>query len=374
MIQQVLRRSLRFALGLGMCFSLASIAQEVDHDNDPLIEVGRFNGVQVRGVSVSEDGRLFVAAPRVRSGVPFSVAEVALDGSYKPYPDARWNRWNGRPQAQQFTSVTSVKAMGRSLFVLDSGNYRGWGVVGYARIYEFDLDTNTLKNSWGLPSEIAPKNSYLSDLAVDGVGQKIYVSDAGLGGIIVVSMRAQTAMRRLDGHFSTRSEDTSIVVGGRQLLESGRPARIHVSGLVISETEQALYFRATTSRRLYSVPLSVIGNSLVSEAEVATRIFDNGEVPAAEGMWADRLGNIYMADLENDAIVYLTPEGDLKTLIQDARVSWASSFTIEESSGELIFAASRFHEASFNAPVNGQDFLLWSVALPAEIQEGLGSP
>jgi hypothetical protein len=56
-----------------------------------LVEVAAFEH-QVTGVTVSEEGRIFVCFPRWTEDVAVSVAEVR-DGELRPYPDNDWNAW-----------------------------------------------------------------------------------------------------------------------------------------------------------------------------------------------------------------------------------------------------------------------------------------
>ena len=57
-----------------------------------LEEVARFDH-QATGVAATGEGRVFVNFPRWTEDSPISVAEVARDGTLKPYPDAAWNSW-----------------------------------------------------------------------------------------------------------------------------------------------------------------------------------------------------------------------------------------------------------------------------------------
>ena len=49
-------------------------------------------GHQVTGVTVAEDGRIFVNFPRWTEDTEVSVAEWK-DGRVRPYPDEGWNGW-----------------------------------------------------------------------------------------------------------------------------------------------------------------------------------------------------------------------------------------------------------------------------------------
>jgi hypothetical protein len=127
-----------------------------------LTKVAEFRGEQVTGVTATETGRVFANFPRWRENIGASVVEVMPDGSTKPYPNAEWNKWNGKPRKNHFTCVQSVVAHGGSLFVIDPSSPKMEGVVGTAMLYEFDLETNAQKNSWAFDAKVArrcpPKN------------------------------------------------------------------------------------------------------------------------------------------------------------------------------------------------------------------------
>src|SRR3954465_1322150 len=90
---------------------IAPLAGKTD---DRLRQVATFDH-QVTGVTVSENGRIFVNFPRWSEDVPVSVAEVQKDGSIKPYPNEEWNAWRNAKMGQlsvadHFVAVQSVVA------------------------------------------------------------------------------------------------------------------------------------------------------------------------------------------------------------------------------------------------------------------------
>ena len=80
---------------------------------------------QVTGVTVSQDGRIFVNFPRWTEDAPISVAEVTRDGRITPYPDNQWNSWrnakkNSMSAGEHFVCVQSVVADAHgNLWVVD---------------------------------------------------------------------------------------------------------------------------------------------------------------------------------------------------------------------------------------------------------------
>lgn len=333
---------------------------------DRLKTVATFKGVQVTGVTSTDTGRLFANFPRWREGVPLSVVEVSPEGSFKPYPDAEWNRWEGYPQPNRFTCVQSVVAHGGSLYVLDPSNPQFAGVVGSAKLFVFDLKTNQLKRRYEFDSGVAPERSYLNDLRIDDAAGKIYITDSGLGAIVVVDIATGNTRRVLAHHPSTKAEEITLRIDGKEFLRNGRPPRIHSDGIELDRRNGYLYYHALTGYHLYRVPTKALVAAFYDpkqEPALEAKVEDLGKTPAPDGMMLDAEGNLYLGDLEHDAVVYRTPAGEIQTLVQDPRIRWADTFTIDPNNS-LIFTASRIHQVPQNGGIEEMEFPIYSVQLP----------
>jgi 6-phosphogluconolactonase (cycloisomerase 2 family) len=64
------------------------------------------------------------------------------------------------------------------------------GVVGKVMLYEFDLNSNTLKNSSSFDRGVAPKNSSLNHLRIDDEAKRVYITDFGMGAIVVLDLES----------------------------------------------------------------------------------------------------------------------------------------------------------------------------------------
>ena len=331
---------------------------------DSITRVFSFKGAQVTGVTVSDDGRMFANFPRWREGVAFSVVEILDDGTFKQYPNPDWNTWKGSPEPNQFTCVQSVVAHNGSLFVLDPSNPMFKGVLGNATLYEFDLATDQLKNKWEFDKSIAPEQSYLNDLRVDDRNQKVYITDSGLGAIVVLDLKTGKARRLLDQHSSTKAENVYLQIGGKKWLQNGKQPQVHSDGIALNLEEGMLYYHALTGYTLYRIPVDALNNASLSREALEEKVEKLGKTPAPDGMIFDKRGNLYMADLENDAIVYRTQAGDIKQLIRSNQIRWADTFTIFQDN--LYFTTSRIHEAG--PDVNKQVFGIYKVPLTPFVQ------
>jgi len=308
-----------------------------------ITKVASFKGVQVTGVTISHNGRLFANFPRWHENLPFSVVEVMPNGEYRPYPNESWNNWNGQPEENKFTCVQSVVAHQNSLFVLDPASPMMKGVVGNAMLYEFDLTTDELINKWTFDKTIAPEKSYLNDLRIDREAGKIYITESGVGAIVVLDLKTNIPRRLLDNHFSTKSEDIWLTVEGKTWVKEGKKPQMHADGIALSNDKEYLYYHALTGYSLYRVPTKALNDETLAEQALAEQVESIGKTSAPDGMIFDRRGNLYLGDLENNAIMYRTPEGELKTFIQYLQVKWPDTFTIDEQDN-FYFTTSRIHE------------------------------
>jgi sugar lactone lactonase YvrE len=323
-----------------------------------LVPIAEFKGAQVTGVTMSKDGRLFANFPRWRDEVPFSVVEILPDGTHRPYPDQSWNDWKGRPEENKFTCVQSVFAHENSLYVLDPSAPEMKKVIGQAKLYEFDLATNRLKRKWVFDESVAPEKSYLNDLRIDDEQKKIFITDSGLGGIVVLDLKTGNARRLLDKHPSTKAEDVTLTVEKKEFKR-----KIHSDGIALSPVDGKLYYHALTGYHLYRVPADALGRTTRDETQLVKKVENLGVTPAPDGMIFDEKGNLYMADLERNAVSYRTPSGEMKILIQDERIKWPDTFTLD-TSGNLIFTDSLLQEAQAGKPVDDLTFRIYKVALP----------
>jgi sugar lactone lactonase YvrE len=309
----------------------------------PLTKVASFKGIQVTGVTITDAGRLFANFPRWHENLPFSVVEVMPDGSYQPYPDAGWNTWSGQPEENKFTCVQSVVAHGNSLFVLDPASPFMKGVVGSAALYEFDLTTNALRQKWTFDETIAPKESYLNDLRIDEETGKIYMTESGVGALVVLDLKTNTARRLLDGHPSTKSEDVWLTVEGQRWVKEGKKPSMHADGIALSPDKQYLYYHALTGYTLYRISTFALNDTALSDRALGESVENLGRTSAPDGMIFDPQGNLYLGDLESNAILYRTPDGHLNPLLQDEQLKWPDTFTMDRE-GNLYVTTSRIHQ------------------------------
>ncbi len=308
-------------------------------DQNPVIQVASFTGQQVTGVTITSTERIFVNFPRWRENVRYAVVEIHEGNQNLPYPDTRWNSWEiGQPTIDSiFLAVQSVVAFEDQLYVLDTRNPLFQGVIDAPRIFVFDLNTNKLENIYILNNESYFTDSYINDLRVDKKNQKIYFTDSGHAGIVIVDMINGQSKRVLNNHKSTLAEQPYLTINHKKWENT-----VHSDGIAFDAKSERLYYHALTGYGLYSIDVQTLNSGTEEQISEAARF--EGNTPAPDGMIFDTNGNLYLADLENHKILYRNPEGDIHSLVEGDEIKWADTFSI--FGDELFFTNSRIHEAS----------------------------
>ena len=289
--------------------------------------VASFATQQVTGVAVSRKGRVFVNFPDWSPDHTFSVAEM-VEGKPRPYPNKEWNG-PGAP-GQHFVCVQSVYVdESDTLWILDPAAPRMEEIVkGGPKLVKVDLVKNKVVRTISFNEKIAPTKSYLNDVRVDVKTQTAFITDSGLGAIVVVDLRTGNARRLLQDDPATQAEkDFHLQVNGRELLtDKGKPPQIHSDGIALDRWNGYLYFHALTAHTLYRIKTADLRNSRLIEAQLSAKVEKVIETPAPDGMIFGPNGKLYLTDVEHSAVVLFDPkEQKIEPVIADGRLSWPDS-------------------------------------------------
>jgi sugar lactone lactonase YvrE len=339
-------------------FISAVIAQEVATDK-PIgnIEVvATFPGAMPTGVTVANDGRIFVNFPRWGDAVEATVAEV-VQGKAVPFPSAEINQYRpGDNQAEKLVSVQSVVVdpASRFLWILDTGSIAfGLVSVGGPKLIAVDLKTNRMAKKIIFPADVVLKTSYVNDVRFDlhrGAQGLAFITDStssGPNGIIVVDLASGKSWRRLNDHPSTKSDPEFVAVVEGRVMEMrlpGKPAsrfQVGADGIAISPDGKTLYYSALTSRHLFSVSIDALADERRNDTEVAATVKDLGDKGGAgDGMESDAQGRVYMSDYEHNAIHRRKSDGEIETLVHDPRVLWPDTLSLA-ADGYMYFTVNQ---------------------------------
>ena len=330
--------------------------------------VATFSGPMPTGVSVSNDGRIFVNFPRWGDAVEYTVAEVK-NGKTWAYPDAETNRFaqTDNPE-QKLVSVQSVVVdpSGDRLWILDTGSIQ-FGPVkpGGGKLIGVDLKTNRIVKKIVFPQDVALPTSYLNDVRFDlrrGVEGMAFITDStgnGPNGIIVVDLASGQSWRRLNDHPSTKPDPWFVPVVEGEIMQvrlPGQPAMrfsIGSDGIAISPDGKMLYYCPLTSRHFYSVDIDALADRSKSDPDVAATVKDLGEKGGAgDGLESDAQGRVYLTDYEHNAIRRWSAQNGFELLAHDPRMLWPDTLSLA-SDGFLYFTANQVErQGAFH---NGKD-------------------
>ena len=334
-------------------FSVSAAANDA---RDSQVElVGDIKGTQITGVTVSNDGRVFVNAPNWRDGVRFSVAQITDNGEFVAYPNTETNECVAQSEVRKdcFLAVQSVVAHKDKLYVLDTRNPKFSGVVGAPRLFVVDLASNEIEATLILSEDAYHSNSYINDLRVDENTNRIYMTDSAHAGLVVYNLDDNTSYRILDNHETTKAEVESLNIQGKPFNMT-----VQSDGIALDTLNDTLYFHALSGYSLYAINTSDIKKA--SNEEVAKKVRKVATTGAPDGMIYHE-GNVYLADLEKQEVQYLTPSLDLRTLVKGDVVSWADTFSIYND--ELYYTNSKIEDAG--SDVSDMTFEVYKTVLPA---------
>ena len=345
--------------------------------------VATFDGAMPAGVTVSQQGRIFVTFPRWGDDVPFTVGEV-LENEVVPYPNAEINSNNSQPQKSLLSVQSVVVDSSNRLWMLDTGRLLFEPAsFGGPKLVGVDLSNNSVFKTILLPEDVASPITYLNDVRFDltrGEAGMAFISDSsaeGTNGIIVVDLASGKSWRRLGQHPSNLPESDFVPrVEGEPLLnrpEEGKPSYMTfgTDGIAIANDGTKLYYCVLSGRQLYSVSIDALADENLTESEVVATIENLGEKGASDGLESDSNGRIYITDYEHNAIRRRSPEamaGSEETLVFDPRALWPDTLSLAND-GYLYFIANQLHrQASFH---NGKDlrekpYSLFRVAVDAQ--------
>jgi sugar lactone lactonase YvrE len=292
--------------------------------------VAEFDDVMPTGLTVTDDGRIFVSFPRWGDEVPYTVAEV-VDGKAVPYPSAEINAWSTERTPDQLVSVQSVITdPAGHVWLLDTGSlaFQPWLENG-PKVVEVDPAADRVVRTIRLiPAAVTP-TTYLNDIRFDfsrGRGGYAYVTDSQPeGALIVIDLASGESWARLRGHASTHATDgfRAVVQG---IVREGY--EVGADGIAISADGARLYYCPLSGRRLYSVETAALVDRSLSDDEVAESIVDHGDKGASDGLESDTDGNLYATAYEHSAVLKLAADGTWSTLVHGPDLLWPDTLAL----------------------------------------------
>ncbi len=281
----------------------------------------------MNGVAVTQQGRVFVSMPQWTSEYSPSVAEITNDGKILPYPGDSWNDFDLDYPKERFVNVNSVHADNAgSLWIVDYAAPRfGPTIRGAQKIVRIDLSTNQVSRVYRFDETLLPDHAKLNDIRVDAQRGVAYISEFGVGAIIVLDIETGVAFRVLDQHYSTRAHPDVITTF------LGKPFRtdfLQVNDIELSPDGETLYFQPTGGPIMWEIPTDTLVVP-ASNAELEPNIEIAGKSMTLGGMTRDANGLLYLGSVQDNAVWTLDPANSEKQMIlRDERLLWPDAMSI----------------------------------------------
>ncbi|WP_329103508.1 major royal jelly family protein [Micromonospora sp. NBC_01699] len=331
---------------------------ELPTENDPRLEATYRSDRVWSGVTTSGDGRVFVSFPNAdRPGI--QVAELGPDGQHVPYPNAAWNavRDDHDPEGA-FVQVNGLRIGpdGR-LWIIDAGA-PGIGrpaIDGGARLIVVNLSTDTVSDVYDLSPATRPR-SYLDDLRFNG--DRIYLTDAGEPGLIVLDLGTGQLRRLLDDHPSTTDQRPLYADHRKARGAEGDEVLVHADQLEVSPDGRQLYYQPASG------PMSRIGtrwldDPSVTPGELADQVEDWLDTPTTGGTAIDANGVIYLSDTNQRRLLAISPDREVETVVADPRLVWADAMWLDHAGDLWIPVPQLNRTAGFNGGVQAVEYPVW---------------
>ena len=357
----------------------ASETQPETYHSDTLESVADLGNKRAIGVSISSDNRLFVSFPRRAQHYQYGLTEV-IDGQNTPYPNSSWNTDN-KDTRTHFVSVQDLYVdTNDMLWVLDSkpagGSIFGKDAAakpeGYFKLVKINLTTNQVERIYTF-DDLDKVASGLNDVRVDTDKNLAYLSDPGQSAIVVLDLTSGKSRTLLKGHPVTQaSPDVVLQYQGQDMRSSdGTPFRSNINGIALTKDNKYFYFKPINKLNLYRIDTQYLADTSLTDAALAKHVEDMGETTITHGLIADEQGNIYLTSSLDYSIKYLTPNGEIHTLVQDSRLIWPDSLGIG-SDGYLYFSCAQLQrDPQWNKGIDGTEYpyTIFRVKLPVSDQQ-----
>jgi sugar lactone lactonase YvrE len=334
---------LRFRYGGGNYYP--NVATESLISADKLETVLQYDE-PIGNATISTDGRIFFTVHPESRPENNKLLEWK-DGKAVAYP-------NDEAQKTLFETPLGVCIDRQNrLWVIDHGTHG----FGKTQILAFDLATNQLVHEYVFPAEIAQKGSFLQAFNIDSKGETVYIADVSFfrknPAIVVYDVKSKTARRVLESDASVFPQDWIIrnqikemtFFGGLIALKAG------VDGVAISRDDEWLYYAAMAHDTLFRVKTADLKNAELSAEELSKRVEMFSKKPLNDGLTIDADGNVFITDVENQGVMQIGQNKQLRTTIRSDKIRWADSLVFGND-GWIYLADSAIPEQMLQSKAN----------------------
>ncbi|CAF1378985.1 unnamed protein product [Adineta steineri] len=284
-----------------------------------LIEVAQSPDYQWNGVALTKTNRIFAAFPRATGAVTLSVAEILSKNILKPYPGGDWNTFNPTTSYdnpdKRFVNINAILTdTQNNLWVVDSGMVGNKTYVNGSKLIKINLTTNKVERIYSTSSLNAPPGFALNGVRIGS--QYAFLTESGLGSVVIIDLESGQVRRVLDQHPSTKF---------------AYPTVVRMDGRVILDTN----------------------DESMNETQLGEKVSTSWKTMPTGGTTMDDQGFIYLIDLERQAIWQQSIlDGSWKLIVRDERIVWGDASDVSQDGYLYVPMSQNNNIPSFNNGTN----------------------
>ena len=318
----------RVFLILTLCTITFTFAQELE----TVVELPFRPG----NVAVAKNGRVFTTVHPLGSG-KMQLLEITGKNSYEAFPNEAYQNTDGTITDDEIDTPLGIRIDDNSvLWIVDMGQN-----LGKTRVWGFDIDSKKEVFKYEFPETVAPKGSFVQDLAIDEVNGWIYLADIANPGILALNTKTKTVRRFEDR--SVQTENIDMVIDGKVIEFGGAPARVAINPITLSKDNETLYYGAMNGTTWYAVPAKLFREG-ASDYTISKAIKVIGPKPISDGVATDASGNHYFTNLQHYGVDVLTASGELKPLVRNPKIDWADNVALD-GNGFIYITVNQLHKS-----------------------------
>jgi len=321
---------------LTIVFTLATIS--IYAQSEKTLEVVAELEMRPGNVAVNQKDRVFTTIhPLGNPNTNLQLVEITGKDSFEPFPNAEYQSAVGKSTDDQFDSLLGIRIdNNNTLWVIDMGLN-----LGKTRLFGFDVATKEEIFRFDFPENIAPKGSFIQDLAVDEINGWVYLADISDPGILALNTKTKELRRFSDE--TVQAEKVDMIINEKLINFGGAPASVAINPITLSADRNTLYYGAMNGTTWYKVDANLFRNG-ASNYEISKAIKVAGPKPLSDGVATGQDGNHYITNIQHNGIDVLTSNGELKPFYRNEKIDWPDNVALD-SQGNIYLTVNQLHKS-----------------------------
>ncbi|MFR9602574.1 MAG: L-dopachrome tautomerase-related protein [Rikenellaceae bacterium] len=258
-------------------------------------------------IAIADNGNMFLSVNPLSD--PEAKLYMVTDGgsAFSPYPNAEY-------VVGDDSIIEGVLALNidddNNLWILDMVD---------PKFVVWDIEADTLVNTIVIPDEVLRTNSFLQDFVIDSSNDRLIIADMTMPSGDLGSYPAFVVYDMTNREFNRLAERHPSLMA--EYVEG-----FGLNPIAIDPAGEWVYFGAMDGRKIYRA----MAENFANEEMLLEGIELYGDKSYSDGIVVDQGGNIYVANIEDDAISLFDGENFVNIAMLPEGQSWPDGLVIED--------------------------------------------